>query len=111
MSFGIALQAYSYRVRNTTADLSDLVLARFGFGMYFGWPGKPRGEALVYYDHRHDGFAAGTKMRGLGSGVIGHFGAEARLFVTDHWGFAAEAAVGSAYVTGLSILFRHGAPL
>ncbi len=111
MSFGVAMQAYSYRLDNTTADLSDLLLARFAFGMYLGWPGRPRGEALVYYDHRHDGYAAGLKMSGLGSGVAGHFGAAARFYFTDHWGVAADAAVGSAYVTGMSILFRHGAPL
>lgn len=111
MSFGLAMQAYSYRLDSTTADLSDLLLARFAFGMYLGFPGRPRGEALVYYDHRHDGYAAGLKMSGLGSGVAGHFGAEARFFLTDHWGIAAEGAVGSAYVTGLSVLFRHGAPL
>jgi hypothetical protein len=79
--------------------------------MYIGWPGSPRGEITLYYDHRHDDFAAGLKTPGLGSGVAGHFGAEAHLFVSNHWGVAAEAAVGSAYLTGLSILFRHGDPL
>jgi hypothetical protein len=111
MSLGIALQAYAYRVRGTTADLGELLLARFSYGMYVGWPGAPRGEISVYYDHRHDDFAAGLKLTGLGSGVIGHFGADARYFLTDNFGLAAEFAVGSAYVTGLSILFRHGEPL
>jgi hypothetical protein len=87
------------------------LLARFGYGIYLGWPGSARGEIALYYDHRHDDFAAGFKMPGLGSGVIGHFGVEGRLFVTRQWGVAAEAAVGSAYITGLSILFRHGDPL
>jgi len=111
MSVGWALQTYSYRARGTTADVGELLLARFGYGMYLGFPGSPRGEVMIYYDHRHDDFAAGFKMRGLGSGVIGHFGAEGRLFVTDHWGVGAEAAFGSAYVTGLSILYRQGNPL
>ena len=111
MSLGWATQAYSYAVRGTTADLGELLLARFAFGMYVGFPGSPRGEISLIYDHRHDDFAAGLKVPGLGSGVAGHFGAEARLFVTDHWGVLAEGAVGSAYVGGLSILFRHGDPL
>jgi len=111
MSVGWALQAYSYGVRGTTADVGELLLFRFGYGMYIGWPGSPRGEIALYYDHRHDGFAAGLKMPGLGSGVIGHFGAETRFFLSNHWGVAAEAALGSAYVTGLSVLFRHGEPL
>ena len=111
MSVGWALQAYSYRARGTRADVGELLLARFGYGMYIGWPGSPRAEVMIYYDHRHDDFAAGFKMTGLGSGTIGHFGAEGRLFVSDHWGVAAEAAFGSAYVTGLSILYRQGNPL
>jgi hypothetical protein len=111
MSLGWALQAYSYRARGTKADVGELLLARFGYGMYVGWPGSPRGEVMIYYDHRHDGFTAGFKMPGLGSGVIGHFGAEGRLFVSDHLGVAAELAFGSAYVTGLSILYRQGNPL
>jgi hypothetical protein len=111
MSLGFAFQAYSYRARGTTADLGELLLARFAYGMYVGWPGSPRGQISVFYDHRHDDFAAGFKMPGLGSGVIGHFGTEARYYVTDHWGFAAEAVAGSAYVTGLSVLFRQGEPL
>jgi hypothetical protein len=111
MSAGLALQAYSYAIRGTTADVSELLLVRFGFGMYLGFPRSPRGEIKLYYDHRHDDFAAGLKIPGLGSGVVGHFGAEARLYLTRQWGLAAEVAAGSAYVTGLSILFRHGGPL
>jgi hypothetical protein len=111
MSLGVALQAYSYRARGTTADVGELLLARFGYGMYVGWPGSPRSEIMIYYDHRHDDFAAGTKITGLGSGVIGHVGAEGRFFASDHWGIAAETAIGSAYVMGLSILYRTGNPL
>ena len=111
MSAGLATQAYSYAIRGTTADLGELLLVRFGFGMYIGFPGNPRGEISLYYDHRHDDYAAGLKLTGLGSGVAGHFGADARLYLTRQWGVAAEAAVGSAYITGLSILFRHGGPL
>jgi len=111
MSFGGAMASYQYDVPGAASDLGGLLLARFAYGVYFGWPGKLRGEAMAYYDHRHDGFAAGLKMPGLGSGVAGHFGLDARMYLTDRWGLAAEAAVGSAYVAGLSVLFRHGDPL
>jgi hypothetical protein len=111
MSVGWALQAYAYGLGGRTPDVGELLLFRFGYGMYVGWPGSPRGEIAVYYDHRHDDFAAGLKIPGLGSGVVGHFGAEARVFVSNRWGIAAEAVLGSAYVTGLSILFRQGKPL
>jgi hypothetical protein len=105
------LQVYAYDTTAASADVEDLLLARFGYGMYIGRIGGPRGEMTLYYDHRHDEFAAGLKTGGLVSGVAGHFGIAAHLYVSDHWGLAAEAAVGSAYVTGLSVLFRHGDPL
>jgi hypothetical protein len=112
MSLGTALQAYSYEVPHAPkADLGELLLARFAYGMYVGFPGARRGEVSLYYDHRHDGYTAGLKIPGLGSGVAGHFGAEGRYYVSDNWGLAVEAAVGSAYVTGLSIVFRQGDPL
>jgi hypothetical protein len=111
MSVGFALRASAYDVQGTTADMSELLLARFGYGMYIGRPGSPRGEVSLYYDHRHDDFAAGLKTTGLVSGVAGHFGTAARFYVSDHWGLAAEAMVGSAYVAGLSVLFRYGDPL
>ena len=42
---------------------------RFGFGVYFGRSRRARrGELLLVYDHRHDGFAGGMKIGGLGSG-------------------------------------------
>ncbi len=111
MGFGWALQNYRYQVKGASNDVGELLLARFGYGIYIGWPGAARGEIMVYYDHRHDDFAAGLKIPGLGSGVAGHFGLEGRAYVSDHWGVAAEAVAGSAYVTGVSILFRHGESL
>ena len=111
MGFGWALQAHAYGTARTSADVAELLLARFGYGMYIGWPGRPRGEVIVYYDHRHDGFAAGLKIPGLGSGVVGHFGMQGHFYMSNQWGVAAEVAAGSAYISGLSILFRYGEPL
>lgn len=82
------------------------LLGGFGFGMYLGAPGEPGGEVTVYYDHRHDDFAAGLKARGLGSGVIGHFGLRSRYYLGEHWGLAGSAEVGSALVLGLGLAFR-----
>jgi hypothetical protein len=113
MSLGFAMQAYSYAVRGTRADVAERLLTRFAYGLYLGFPGSPRGEVAIYHESRQDGFAAGLKLPGLANGVIGpgHFGAEARLFITSQWGIAMEAAVGSAYVTGVSMLYRQGEPL
>jgi hypothetical protein len=88
-------------------DFDDVLLARFGFGAVFRGKSNPGSEARVYYDHRHDDFAGGLIMEGLGSGVAGHFGIEARWFFTPELGLGAQAEVGSAFVTGLSVLFRQ----
>jgi len=91
-----------------TSEGNTFLLGRFGFGVYVGRPSYPRGEVMVYYDHRHDDFAAGWKMTGIGSGVGGHAGLEGKLYFNDQWGALAEAQVGSAYLGGVSILFRYG---
>jgi hypothetical protein len=111
LGVGIAVQAFDYEVAGLdfAEDVDTLLLTRFAFGMYLGHdPARRGGELSVYYDHRHDGYAAGLKLTGLGSGVVGHFGVAARYFFDSHWGVRAEAEVGSAYLLGLSALFRHG---
>lgn len=108
---GIALQALDYEAPGLgfAEDIETLLLMRFAFGVYLGQePARRGGEWLVYYDHRHDGYAAGLKLTGLGSGVLGHFGTSLRYFVTESWGFSAEAEAGSAYVVGVSGLYRYG---
>jgi hypothetical protein len=103
---GLALASNRYARHPDEGD--DLLLGGFAFGVYLGRRADRWGEAKIYYDHRHDGFAAGLKMRGLGSGVPGHFGARALFFFDRSWGAQAEVEAGSAYVTGLSLLYRYG---
>lgn len=107
-SMGLALQRFEYRIPGMTVepDTEDLLLARYGFGVYLG-RGESSGEAEVYYDHRHDDFAAGLKLPGLGSGTIGHFGASVRWFFGS-FGLSAEGQVGSVWLAGASMLFRQG---
>jgi hypothetical protein len=62
---------------------------------------------MLYYDHRHDDFAAGLKSTGLGSGVPGHIGLSSRYYLSDHFGVTTSAEVGSAWVLGLGIAFRQ----
>jgi hypothetical protein len=89
------------------ADFDDLLLARLGFGAVFRGESRPGSEARLYYDHRHDDYAAGLVSGGLGSGVPGHFGVEARWFFSDHLGASGMAEIGSAVVAGISVLFRQ----
>ncbi|HEY6558764.1 MAG TPA: hypothetical protein VI072_15880 [Polyangiaceae bacterium] len=108
---GLAVQALDYEAPalSFAEDVETLLLMRFGWGVYLGSePAERGGEWLVYYDHRHDGYAAGLKITGLGSGVLGHFGTSLRYFFDENWGIGAEAEVGSAYVTGVSGLYRYG---
>jgi hypothetical protein len=88
-------------------QMDSLLLARVGFGAVLRGKSMPGSEISVYYDHRHDDFAAGLLMPGLGSGVIGHIGAEARWFFSRNLGVTALAQYGSAFVGGLSVVFRQ----
>jgi hypothetical protein len=107
---GLGLQAFDYDVPalGFATDIEQLFLARFGFGAYLGAPDEQGGEVSIYYDHRHDGYAAGLRLGGLGSGVAGHFGLSANWYFDAAWGVALRAEVGSAYLTGFSLLFRQG---
>jgi hypothetical protein len=100
-AIGMALGAHRYFDAETESD--ELLLLRVGFGFFIG----DGGSWLVYYDHRHDGYAAGLKAPGLGSGVLGHPGMLLQYYVSQDWGFALRAETGSAHVLGVSLLFRR----
>jgi hypothetical protein len=102
--WGLSVVDYDFAGVSLESDTTDLLLGRFAFGGYLG----SGGELSLFYDHRHDDLAAGMKLTGLGSGVAGHFGLDARFYFGESWGVRAEAMVGSAYVTSLSLLFRQG---
>jgi hypothetical protein len=92
-------------------NATSLLLAHMGFGVYVGQRAAMApsgGEFELYYDHRHDGFAGGLKLRGLGSGAAGHLGLAGHYYVSEAWGLRALAEVGSAWVLGLSALLRVG---
>lgn len=111
LSAGYALGRIDYDLTGLTVphDLEHLLLGRIGFGVMLRGLSAPGSEALLYYDHRHDDYAAGLKMPGLGSGVIGHFGLGARWFFSESFGLAGDAQAGSAYLAGISLLFRPAA--
>lgn len=102
--FGYAAGGRRYFDRAT--EFEDMTLARLGFGLWLGKGPRSGGEVAVFYDHRHDDFAAGAKMPGLGSGVLGHGGVRARVFFTRRWGLTALAEAGSAHVFGLGVVCR-----
>lgn len=93
--------------RSSVTSHDTVLLGGFGFGVYLGEASGAGGEAMLYYDHRHDDFAAGLKSAGLGSGVPGHIGLSSRYYLSDHFGVTTSAEVGSAWVLGLGIAFRQ----
>ena len=105
LGVGLGVQRVGYELSGVPADTETLLLGGFGFGAYLG---QGRGEVRAYYDHRHDDYAAGLKITGLGSGVAGHFGLEGRYFFTDELGLSVDAEVGSAYLAGLGVVYRQG---
>jgi len=106
---GAGLELYGFDAAGSEVQNNafGLLLARFGFGVYFGAGGRQSGEALLYYDHRHDDFAAGLGVQGIGSGILGHMGLSGRYFVTREWGLVGLLEVGSAVVSGLSVRYRQ----
>jgi hypothetical protein len=84
-----------------------LLLTTFGFGVILRGKAAPGSIARLYYDHRHDDFAAGWLMPGLGSGAPGHFGGELRWYFGKRVGISGEAQVGSAVLGGVSLLLRE----
>ena len=105
MGFGLQRYAFDQVPPSRDSDHAWLLLARFGFGAYLGRSEAPRGEVVLYYDHRHDGFAAG--MTGAMVGIPGHAGLESELYVSDRLGLRAEVQLGAAVVGGLSLLVRQ----
>jgi hypothetical protein len=108
---GYALARTDYHLSSlkVPSDLEHVLLGRVAFGVTLRGASAPGSEAIVYYDHRHDDYVAGLKLSGIGSGVLGHFGFEARWFFNDNVGVALDAQAGSAYLGGASLVFRSGA--
>jgi hypothetical protein len=105
---GFGLSRYGYEAMGAGEDYNALLLMTFSLGAYLGDPNTRGGEVRVYYDHRHDDYAAGLKLPGLGSGPLGHFGSELEYYVSPEFGGRADFQVGSAYVTSMSLLYRPG---
>jgi hypothetical protein len=111
-SMGYAAAHVSYDVDGIAVpgDFDSALLGRFGVGAVFRGAAKRGSEAELYYDHRHDELVGGFVMRGLGSGAAGHFGLDARWYFTDNVGLSLRGEVGSAWLGGLSLLFREEGP-
>ncbi len=104
--YALARVDYDLAGLKVPSDLEHVLLGRIGFGVTLRGQSKPGSEAIVYYDHRHDDYVAGLKVRGIGSGALGHFGVSARWFFSQTLGIALDAQAGSAYLGGASLIVR-----
>ena len=109
---GAGLEFYDFTVpgANIGDDASGLLLVRFGFGVYLGDSRARTGEVLLYYDHRHDDYAAGMGVAGIASGVLGHVGTSAHYYLTPSFALTLLCEVGSAAVAGLGLRYRLARP-
>ena len=111
-ALGYARGAISYDIegQHVPSDAYDLLLGRFGFGVQLRGQSAPGSEMLLYYDHRHDDFAAGLKGTGIGSGAVGPVGVPTQRFFNSSLGVLADVNVGSAWIFGASLLLRQPQP-
>jgi hypothetical protein len=110
LSLGIGSELTSYYAAGAGADLGEMLLVRFGYGVALGCAGCPvRGEASLYYDHRRDTFTGGISPgTGPGSGFMGLVGVEGLVHLGSRWGARARFEQGSARVLSLGLLTRFG---
>jgi hypothetical protein len=59
---GLGVGTYDYAGAVDATEWQEMLLARFGFGVYVGRGAAPRAEIFAYYDHRHDDFTGGLKV-------------------------------------------------
>jgi hypothetical protein len=108
LGYAIAKVTYDLQSLHIPADTDDLLLARVGLGVALRGRAAAGSEARLYYDHRHDDYAAGLLTAGRISGVFGKLGADLRWFFTPRIGVLLDAQLGSAQVCGFSLLLREG---
>lgn len=108
IGYGLAKVTYDLQGVTAPADTDDLLLARVGLGVTLRGRAASGSEVRVFYDHRHDDYAAGLLTPGRISGVFGKFGADLRWYFTPRLGVLVDAQVGSAWLGGLSLLLREG---
>lgn len=106
-AFGYGLSRYTHEEHDD--DTWSLLLYDASIGMYLGKSSDGFGEFEIFYDHRHDGFAGGGKLIGLGSGAPGSVGARLLTSIAAPWGVQIGFEAGSAYVAGLDLVYRPGA--
>jgi hypothetical protein len=105
---GWALAKTDYALAGVPSDPAELLLMRFGFGVYLGGKDAGGGELLGFYDHRRDTYAGGLPIAGIGSGVLGHAGVKGQYYIDESLGLGAEVTVGSAWIAGVSLRYRMG---
>lgn len=104
LGWGMQLHAFPAGGVSLGDEYRDQLLAGFTIGFYLGG----RGELGLYYDHRRDGLVGGIGIGKGWDGAMGHVGLRGWAYLLGDWGLVMEAAVGSAYMGRLGIIYRPG---
>jgi hypothetical protein len=109
MSAGLGLEVTDYKLPGANSDLSDMLLAGFGFGLYLGDSSSMvHGEIELYYDHRRDELVGGFSPGMQASGFGGFFGAALDLDIGERFGVVTKLEWGSAALAGAWLRYRMG---
>ena len=106
LSWGLGYQWYARDFGGT--DTRTILLGGLSWGVYLGHDPNGWGEAKIFYNHRHDGYAGGLKNNGVGSGIPGSFGAALTKSVYKNWGMWTDVEYGSGLVFRLGAEYRYG---
>jgi hypothetical protein len=107
VEFGVGYAQRFTRLLEVDADsLDSMMLASCAFGVYLPGSAARGGEAMLFYDHRHDGLVGGMLSSTLGSGIPGRAGLGAYYYFAEHFGLSLTSQVGAGWVNTLSVLFR-----
>lgn len=108
-SLGLGYGAVRYDLDvGETKEVHSVLLAQLMFGWNLGNDPTGWSQISVYYDHRHDGLIAGSKVSGLGSGALGSVNSRLRLGLWENWGAMVEVSRGAGVGVNASILYRLG---
>lgn len=108
-SLGLGYGAVRYDLDSeVVSEAHSVLLAQLMVGWNLGDDPTGWSQISVYYDHRHDGLIAGSKVPGLGSGALGSINTRLRLGLWQNWGAMIEVSGGAAIGANASILYRLG---
>jgi hypothetical protein len=107
LGYGFELYDYHKADFDFGEEGQELLILGFGFGVYLGSrkTGGPKGEIMVFYDHRSDQMTAGVGFESAG-GVLGNVGIRGFYDFASRWGLGLDARTGLGTSIELTLRYR-----